>query len=143
MKKFFCFLAIFMAFLLKANAQYETVQVGEYGITAGVAHYFGDLNNRGSFNRPKIALGAFFRKQVNNYAAVRLADVHTSRGSVRTVTSCRGPAPRSPRGSDDARFPGVVLGMLLGRGQSGAASPSQLTGGSPFDRSITRSSPPP
>jgi opacity protein-like surface antigen len=72
MKKLFCFIIISVAFLIKANAQYETVQVGEYGITAGVAHYFGDINNRAAFNRPKIALGAFFRKQINNYAGVRL-----------------------------------------------------------------------
>ena len=72
MKKYFVFLIIITAFNIKARAQYEAVQEGEYGITAGVAHYFGDLNNRASFNRPKIALGAFYRKQFNNYAGVRL-----------------------------------------------------------------------
>ncbi len=53
--------------------QYEYVQDGEFGITAGVAHYFGDLNNGYNINRPKIALGAFFRKQFSNYIAVRLS----------------------------------------------------------------------
>ena len=72
MKKYFVFLVIITAFNIKARAQYEAVQEGEYGITAGVAHYFGDLNNRAAFNRPKIALGAFFRKQLNNYAGIRL-----------------------------------------------------------------------
>jgi len=72
MKKYFIILTVFTAFNIKAKAQYEAVQEGEYGITAGVAHYFGDLNNRAAFNRPKIALGAFYRKQFNNYAGVRL-----------------------------------------------------------------------
>jgi hypothetical protein len=72
MKKLFAILIICFAFFINANGQYETVQEGEYGITAGAAHYFGDLNNRAAINRPKIALGAFFRKQFNNYAALRL-----------------------------------------------------------------------
>ena len=72
MKKYFLIVIVFTAFNIKAKAQYEAVQEGEYGISAGVAHYFGDLNNRAAFNRPKIALGAFYRKQFNNYAGVRL-----------------------------------------------------------------------
>src|SRR5665647_1137539 len=72
MKNFLAILVIITFFNTKVRAQYEAVQEGEYGITAGVAHYFGDLNNRASFNRPKIALGAFYRKQFNNYAGVRL-----------------------------------------------------------------------
>ena len=52
--------------------QYQFVQEGEFGITAGVAHYFGDINNRAGLNRPKVAVGAFFRKQFGNYIAARL-----------------------------------------------------------------------
>lgn len=73
MKKFFAILVISLAFTINARAQYETVQNGEYGFTIGAAHYFGDLNNRAAINRPKIALGAFFRKQFTNYTAVRVA----------------------------------------------------------------------
>ena len=51
----------------------EYVQEGEFGISAGLAHYFGDLNNRGNVNRPKIAIGAFIRKQFGNYTSVRLS----------------------------------------------------------------------
>jgi len=51
----------------------EYVQEGEFGITAGVAHYFGDLNHRGRVNRPKIAIGGFVRKQFGNYSSVRLS----------------------------------------------------------------------
>ena len=58
--------------LPKANAQYD-VQEGQYGFTVGAAHYFGDLNNRASFNRPKIAVGAFFRKQFGPYKGLRIA----------------------------------------------------------------------
>lgn len=50
-----------------------TVQEGEYGFSAGASHYFGDLNPNPRFNRPNLALGAFFRKQFNNYVALRVA----------------------------------------------------------------------
>lgn len=75
MKKIILFLILAIAFSFKVNAQmaeYQYVQEGEFGITGGVAHYFGDLNNRGAINRPKIALGAFFRKQFGNYTALRI-----------------------------------------------------------------------
>ena len=51
----------------------EYVQEGEFGLTAGVAHYFGDLNNRARVNRPKIDIGGFVRKQFGNYSSVRLS----------------------------------------------------------------------
>jgi hypothetical protein len=57
----------------RTNAQYEsTVQEGEFGISAGASHYFGDLNTNAKINRPKLALGAFFRKQFGNYIALRV-----------------------------------------------------------------------
>ena len=74
MKKFFIILIIPIAFSIKARAQQEgSALEGEYGVTIGAAHYFGDLNNRAAVNRPKIALGAFFRKQFGNYTAIRVA----------------------------------------------------------------------
>jgi len=51
------------------------INEGEFGITAGAAHYFGDLNTRAAINRPKPAIGVFFRKQFNEYVALRL-NVH-------------------------------------------------------------------
>ena len=54
-------------------AQDMYVQQGEFGITAGVAHYFGDLNTRANVNRPKPAIGIFFTKQFNNYLGVRVS----------------------------------------------------------------------
>lgn len=60
---------------LAVNAQYdnEYVQQGEFGFSAGGAHYFGDLNNRAAFNRPKPAFGVFFRKQFGNYIGARIS----------------------------------------------------------------------
>lgn len=56
------------------RAQYESVvQEGEFGLSLGAAHYFGDLNTRAKINRPKIAFGAFFRKQFGNYTALRVS----------------------------------------------------------------------
>jgi len=57
----------------RTKAQYESiVQEGEFGLSAGAAHYFGDLNTDAHLNRPKLALGAFFRKQFGNYIALRV-----------------------------------------------------------------------
>lgn len=72
------FLCIFMAgsflFGFQAKAQYESVVMeGELGISLGSAHYFGDLNTKAKLNRPKIAVGAFFRKQFGNYIGVRVS----------------------------------------------------------------------
>jgi opacity protein-like surface antigen len=56
-----------------AYAQWESVrQEGEIGISLGAAHYFGDLNTRGKINRPKPAIGVFFRKQFGNYIGLRV-----------------------------------------------------------------------
>jgi len=74
MKKVFAVVSLMLAFNIHSHAQMnEYVQEGEFGITAGAAHYFGDLNNRDYVNRPKIALGAFVRKQFGNYTSVRLS----------------------------------------------------------------------
>jgi hypothetical protein len=50
----------------------STVYEGEVGITVGMAHYFGDLNNPAKINRPKPAVGIFFRKQFGQYIGVRI-----------------------------------------------------------------------
>lgn len=57
---------------LKAQ-ELSYIQQGEFGITAGAAHYFGDLNTRAGLNRPKPAVGAFFRKQFGNYIGLRVS----------------------------------------------------------------------
>jgi hypothetical protein len=60
------------------RAQYDGVaQSGEFGIQIGAAHYFGDLNTSSKINAPHPAVGVFFRKQLNNYAAIRIAINHT------------------------------------------------------------------
>lgn len=73
MKQLVLFVLVLAGFCLKSNAQSSYVQEGEFGLTIGAAHYFGDLNNRAAFNRPKLAAGVYFRKQFGNYTAVRLA----------------------------------------------------------------------
>ncbi len=63
-----------LAISVSSQAQSESyVQTGEFGITAGVANYFGDINTRASFERSKMSLGVFFRKQFNNYVGARIA----------------------------------------------------------------------
>jgi hypothetical protein len=76
MKKLLLGVLIITALQPVARAQdgYEANQLqGEFGVTLGMAHYFGDLNTRAGINRPKPAVGAFYRKQFNNYLGVRLS----------------------------------------------------------------------
>jgi hypothetical protein len=75
MKKYLMLFAVgILVVSFKVNAQYQsTVQEGEFGISAGAAHYFGDLNTRAKINRPKPALGLFFRKQFGNYIGLRVS----------------------------------------------------------------------
>lgn len=53
--------------------RFDYVQKGEFGISVGAAHYFGDLNTRASINRPKPAIGVYFRKQFGNYIGLRVS----------------------------------------------------------------------
>jgi len=74
MKK--CILSIFVlsAILSETFAQEESYeQLGEFGLTAGVAHYFGDLNTRANINRLKPAVGIFYKKQFNNYFGAKIS----------------------------------------------------------------------
>lgn len=76
MKRIFAAFVLVFAILAssKSMAQYESVVMeGEIGVSAGAAHYFGDLNTRARVNRLKPAFGLFFRKQFNNYVAMRIS----------------------------------------------------------------------
>lgn len=56
------------------------VQEGELGISVGAAHYFGDINNRSAVDRPRPALGVFFKKQFGKYVAVRVSGHYAELG---------------------------------------------------------------
>jgi len=74
MKKLFIAFFILGLTSMQGWAQEQAiVQEGEFGLSAGGSHYFGDLNPNARFNRPNMALGAFFRKQFGNYVALRVA----------------------------------------------------------------------
>jgi Domain of unknown function (DUF6089) len=66
-------LAVVIGFSSKAQYTEEYIQKGEFGITVGAAHYFGDLNTRAGLNRAKPAIGLFFRKQFGNYVGLRIS----------------------------------------------------------------------
>lgn len=72
MKKLIVVLSLLVSKAASAQSD-QFVQVGEFGITAGAAHYFGDLNTRAGLNRAKPALGIFFRKQFGNYIGMRIS----------------------------------------------------------------------
>ncbi len=64
---------VIVSFNSEVNGQWESIrQEGEIGFSLGVAHYFGDLNTRAKVNRPKPAIGVFFRKQFGNYIGLRV-----------------------------------------------------------------------
>jgi hypothetical protein len=75
MKQFFLVGMIVLCFVFRSGAQPDNSYVwqGEFGVSAGVSQYFGDLNPDMHFNTPKMALGIFYRKQVTDYIAVRIA----------------------------------------------------------------------
>lgn len=56
-----------------SQRNYGIVHQGEFGLTVGAAHYFGDLNTRAAINRPKPAMGLFFRKNFGDYIGARIA----------------------------------------------------------------------
>ncbi len=70
----------FLFFSVTSYCQETYEQKGEYGISLGLAHYFGDLNPRGAIDHPKLEVGAFYRKQFTNYTAVRIAAHYASLG---------------------------------------------------------------
>ena len=64
----------------RSAAQNEIVQEGEFGVGIGAAHYFGDLNTRAQFNRPKLAATIFFRKNFSNYISARIGATYARLG---------------------------------------------------------------
>jgi hypothetical protein len=67
---------------LSAQSQVTSsfVHQGEIGIHTGVGHYFGDLNSNAGINRPKLAAGFFFRKQLGGYISLRLSGEYLQLG---------------------------------------------------------------
>lgn len=66
------FAAVMVLCAFASRAQYESyVQVGEIGLGIGGAHYYGDLNTNSDISKPKIALSAFFLKQINPYVGIK------------------------------------------------------------------------
>ncbi|MDA3615771.1 type IX secretion system protein PorG [Polluticaenibacter yanchengensis] len=68
---FVCITSICAVTSVSAQINYSTVLNGEFGIGVGAAHYFGDLNNTMTVDRPKMAASIFFRKNFGNYIALR------------------------------------------------------------------------
>jgi hypothetical protein len=66
-------LAVVIGISSRAQDMNAYVQEGEFGVAIGGAHYYGDINNRAAFNRPKFSAGIFFRKQFGNYIGLKIA----------------------------------------------------------------------
>lgn len=65
---------------VQAQVMNSFVHQGEIGIHAGASHYFGDLNSNAGINRPKLAAGFFFRKQLGGYISLRLSGEYLQLG---------------------------------------------------------------
>lgn len=65
---------------VQAQVTNSFVHQGEIGIHAGAGHYFGDLNSNAGINRPKLAAGFFFRKQLGGYISLRLSGEYLQLG---------------------------------------------------------------
>ena len=82
--RFIYSLAILLWIGTHAHAQQQkfttTVLNGEFGIAAGAAHYFGDLNTQYWLNRPKPAASFFFKKQLGSHLGVRLQGTYAGLG---------------------------------------------------------------
>jgi hypothetical protein len=67
------FIFIFIVVAEKLHAQAEAiVHEGEFGASAGFAHYFGDINPNIGLKSPNRSFGLFYRKQYGNYISLRL-----------------------------------------------------------------------
>ncbi|KAF0241360.1 MAG: DUF6089 family protein [Sediminibacterium sp.] len=64
----------------KAQLMESFVHTGEIGVGVGLGHYFGDLNPDARINSPKIAFGAFYRKQLSNYVGIRISGEYSFLG---------------------------------------------------------------
>jgi hypothetical protein len=72
MTRFFTlFLLLTLGLASRAQFLEANVLSGEFGVSVGGGHYFGDINTDASFNRPKLAASLFFRKQFGKYIALR------------------------------------------------------------------------
>lgn len=70
---FLLFAGLFLPSVLKAQTDFQNhnqTYVGELGVEAGGAQYFGDLNPSGSWNTLKPAAGIFYRYFINTYFGV-------------------------------------------------------------------------
>jgi len=73
-KKLTCLLLSFYFFATThAQLTESFVHKGEFGISAGLSHYFGDLDPDVSLKHPKAAFGVFYRRQFNNYIGIKIA----------------------------------------------------------------------
>lgn len=63
--------------LCSQNAQSQYLEsfehAGEIGVSAGIGHYFGDLNPNINFNRPKFSAALHYTKQFNNYIGIKIS----------------------------------------------------------------------
>ena len=71
--KFLAFIFVVLNADTARAQRYDYVQEGEFGLTVGASHYFGDLNTRAAIDHPKAVLGLFFRKQFGNYVGMRIS----------------------------------------------------------------------
>jgi hypothetical protein len=78
MKTIVAFFILFFGVHKYANSQvFESyVHQGELGISAGIGHYFGDMNPEINFSSPKFSASIHYTKQFNNYVGLKLSGTY-------------------------------------------------------------------
>ena len=78
----FIFPLLLLGFAANVRSQeYENYQkLAEFGVSTGLAHYFGDLNPNAQLNCPKTTTSLFFTKQFNNYLGIKIAGTYAQLG---------------------------------------------------------------
>ncbi len=71
---------LLISFSAKSQLQETFSHNGEYGISVGLGHYFGDLDPNVALDHSKFAFGAFYAKQFGNYVSLRASANYVALG---------------------------------------------------------------
>jgi len=66
------FVFFFLSISLNAQLQETFSHRGEFGLSVGLDHYFGDLDPNAALGHPKFSTGVFYQLQLNNYIGIKV-----------------------------------------------------------------------
>ena len=79
MRKYFVIISLLVLTGFYRSAEAQTYfTINEYGFSAGMSNYFGDLNQNYGFQTMAPAYGAYLRRRMNSYIALKLVANYTN-----------------------------------------------------------------